>query len=125
MLNRHAPFTILLVEDEETLRITTNHMLEILGFKVIVAETGIQAIQLVQRENPDFTLVISDFRMQHMDGVTTMTILRELRPGLKGILCTGTHKWDCMKGHTLKDFFYLGKPFGMQELDDAINQALA
>jgi CheY-like chemotaxis protein len=94
MLNRHAPFTILLVEDEETLRITTNHMLEILGFKVIVAETGIQAIQLVQRENPDFTLVISDFRMQHMDGVTTMTILRELRPGLKGILCTGTPKSD-------------------------------
>jgi DNA-binding NtrC family response regulator len=124
-LNRHAPFTVLLVDDEEIMRLTMKDMLENLGFKVIVAETGIQAIRLVQHENPEFHLVISDFRMPHMDGVTALTILREIRPGLKAILCTGTPEWDCLKGENLKEFFYLGKPFDLQGLDEAINQAMA
>jgi len=99
-------------------------MLELLGFKVIAAHDGIQALQLVRLENLEFNLVISDFNMPKMDGVETLMTLGAMRPELKKILCSGDTEGECFQGRTVKDCMYLGKPFGLQELDSAVNRVL-
>jgi len=123
-INRHAPLTILLVEDEETLRLTLKDMLESLGFQVIVAYNGNHAIRLVTLTYPEFHLVLSDFRMPGINGVETIAALRKIRPGLKAILCSGTPEQDCLHGLLLNDLIFLGKPHSLQELHAAVNQAL-
>ena len=122
--NRHSPLTILLVDDDLDFLSAEKEMLELLGFKVIAAHDGMQALQLVRLENPEFNLVISDFNMPKMDGVETLTTLGVMRPGLKKILCSGNTEGECFKGRTVKDCMYLGKPFGLKELDAAVNQML-
>jgi len=122
--NRFAPLTVLLVEDVPTLRSTIGSMLERLGFQTLIANHGIHAIQLVLNENPIFHLVISDFKMPHMNGVETLKVLQSLRPGLKAILCSGTSEQECFQGQTLEDCVFLSKPFGLKDLDAAVNLAL-
>ena len=123
-LSRFAPLTVLLVDDDPTLRFTIESMLERLGFHTLVANHGIHAIQLVLNETPIFHLVISDFNMPHMNGVETLKVLQSLRPGLKAILCSGNTEQECLQGKTLEDCVFLGKPFGLQELNAAVNLAL-
>ena len=123
-LSRFAPLTVLLVDDDPTLRSTIESMLEMLGFKTVIANHGIHAIQLMLNENPIFHLVISDFKMPHMNGVETLTVLQSLRPGLKSILSSGNTEQECLQGRTLEDCVFLGKPFGLQDLDAAVNLAL-
>lgn len=122
--NRHAPLTILLVDDDLDFLSIEKEMLELLGFKVIAAHDGIQALQLVRLENLEFNLVISDFNMPKMDGVETLMTLGAMRPELKKILCSGDTEGECFQGRTVKDCMYLGKPFGLQELDSAVNRVL-
>jgi DNA-binding NtrC family response regulator len=123
-LSRFAPLTVLFVDDDPTLRSIVRSMLERLGFQTMIADHGVHAIQMVLNENPLFHLVISDFTMPHMNGVETLTVLQSLRPGLKAILCSGNTEQDCMQGKTLKDCVFLAKPFGLQDLDAAVNQVL-
>lgn len=99
-------------------------MLTVLGCEVIEAEDGHQAVQMVQQEQPDLGLVISDFQMSGMDGVETLKVLGRLRPGLKSILCSGMPKEDCFQGRTLENCTYLGNPYGLHDLDEAMNRVL-
>ena len=122
--NRHSPLRALLVDDDPEVRSVIKDSLETLGFEVLEASNGFQAIQLVLLENPDFHIAVSDFRMPKMNGVETLTALRALRPGLKSILCSGNTEWECLHGQTLQDCVYLGKPFGINDLDAAVNLAL-
>lgn len=122
--NRHAPLTVLVVDDESAMRSAMKGMLEILGFSVLESCDGMEAVHLVQGDQQELGLVISDFRMPGMNGVDTLTAISGLRPGLKGILCSGTPESECLQGRTLKDCIYLGKPFNIHALDAAVDQAL-
>jgi len=62
--------------------------------------------------------------MPHLNGVETITVLRALRPGLKVILYSGNSKQECFQGQDLNDFLFLAKPFGLQDLGAAVDQAL-
>jgi len=122
--NRHAPLTVLLVDDEATFRETAITVLSYLGFQVLEAEDGEHALRLVQREQPALGLVIADFCMPGMDGVETLKALSALHPGLKGILCSGTPEQECLQGRTLEHCLYLGKPFRIKELEAALDRVL-
>jgi DNA-binding response OmpR family regulator len=122
--NRHAPLKVLLVDDEEGVRLTVKYMLELLGFEVQVAGTGDQALVLGQEGTLDVKLVISDYMMPGLDGVETLQRLQGSYPGVKSILCSGHPRMDCLKGRTLGNCIYLGKPFGLKDLDAAVDLAL-
>ena len=122
--NRHAPLTILLVDDEASFRETANMVLGYLGFQVLEAEDGEHAVSLVRGEHPELGLVIADFSMPGMDGVETLKALSALHPGLKGILCSGIPEQDCLQGRTLENCIYLGKPFCLRELEVALDRVL-
>jgi two-component system, cell cycle sensor histidine kinase and response regulator CckA len=123
--NPYAPLLVLLVDDDAAMRATVSNLLEVLGFQVLVAEDGHQAIQVGQQSNPDIRLVITDFSMPGLNGVETLDALREQRPGLKAILCSGQLEEDCLRGHRpLEDYVYLGKPFNLHDLDAAVTRVL-
>lgn len=67
--------TILVVDDERTLRANLREMLEFEDFNVIEAENGAMAIELVLQYRPD--VVICDVAMPEMDGFEVLTWLRE------------------------------------------------
>ena len=122
--NRHAPQTVILVDDEEGMRSTIRYMLELLGFEVITACDGAHALEVGRQERNALALAISDFRMPGMDGVETLKALRSLHPELKVILCSGFPESDCLQGRTLEEGVFLGKPFGLRDLDSAVTKVL-
>ena len=79
---------ILLVDDEELVRIGTAEMLSDVGYKVIEATSGAEALRLLRSGNaPD--LLITDYLMPGMNGVELIEHARELAPSMKVMLITG------------------------------------
>lgn len=79
---------VLLVDDEETVRIVCGEMLEELGFNVIFAGDGIQALEIC-RTDPAIEIVVLDMTMPRMDGEECYRQLRQLRPELKVFISSG------------------------------------
>jgi two-component system, cell cycle sensor histidine kinase and response regulator CckA len=81
--------TLLLVDDEEMIREVGSSMLERLGYHVLTAGSGGQAIQLMSEQKEQIVLVILDLIMPGMDGSQTYDRLKTIKPGLKVILSSG------------------------------------
>jgi two-component system cell cycle sensor histidine kinase/response regulator CckA len=81
--------TILVVEDDESLRRLTAALLESTGYRVLEADNGETAINLVWDSAESIDLLLTDVLMPVMNGVELSTELRELRPGLKVLLMSG------------------------------------
>ena len=81
--------TILLVEDEDQVKLIVKVMLEALGFKVFEASNGREALELYQNNASDIRLVLTDIGMPVMDGYTLFWELKALRPGLPIIISSG------------------------------------
>jgi PAS domain S-box-containing protein len=81
--------TILLVDDEESVRETGRKMMEKLGFQVLVAADGREALQIFQREAPNISLVVLDLTMPHLNGEETFLALRERDPQVKVVISSG------------------------------------
>jgi CheY-like chemotaxis protein len=117
--------TILLVEDEEMLRSMAAAMIEHLGYSVLEAKDGIEALDLFCQRRDEISLVISDLTMPGMDGWETLTAVRRLAPDIPVILASGYDKAHVMAGdHPELPQVFLQKPYRLQDLGDAISQAL-
>jgi two-component system cell cycle sensor histidine kinase/response regulator CckA len=79
---------VLLVDDEEIVRQVAADMLELMGFEVLKAADGREAIELFAR-HPEARCVILDLTMPRMDGEETFRALRALRPDVKVMLSSG------------------------------------
>jgi len=78
---------ILLVDDEEKFLNSMAKRLKLLGFDPVKASTGGEAIALAKNRRIDLAIV--DLKMPDMDGLVTITKLKEIRPGLRSVLLTG------------------------------------
>ena len=118
--------TILLVEDEPMVRRLVETILVRLGFTVLLAKDGVEAVEVFQQHKDEVRCVLCDLTMPRMNGWETLTALRQLAPGLPVILTSGYAKAQVMAGHhpQLPQAF-LSKPYQIQELRDAIGLALA
>jgi DNA-binding response OmpR family regulator len=108
---------LLIVEDEERLRVSLQDYFEREGFKVSVAEDGVKAIDLVNRSNPD--LVILDVQLPYMDGLEVCRKIRERAGNSIGIIMISGFKKemvDRVVGLELGADMYLTKPFETREL---------
>jgi PAS domain S-box-containing protein len=81
--------TILLVEDEETIVSVAQAILEKLGFSVIIASNGVEALKQYQDNVSVITLVITDIGMPIMDGYEFISRLKALNPGVRIIISSG------------------------------------
>jgi len=117
--------TVLLVEDEEMVRNMAAAMLNRLGFSVLEAKDGVEAVEVFRQCQDEIRLVLSDLTMPRMDGWETLTALRKLAPDIPVILASGYDKAQVMAGdHSEWPQVFLGKPYRLKELSDAISQAL-
>jgi CheY-like chemotaxis protein len=80
---------ILLVEDEEQVLLIAGTMLKALGFSVIEAANGLEALELYRKNAADITLVVTDMGMPVMDGYTLFNELKKLDPELPIIVSSG------------------------------------
>ncbi|MBA3008892.1 MAG: sigma-54 dependent transcriptional regulator [Proteobacteria bacterium] len=78
---------ILLVDDEERLLSSMAQRLTLLGFEAIKASSGTQAIEIASKTQIDMAIV--DLKMPDMDGLMTITRLKEILPDLRTVLLTG------------------------------------
>ena len=79
---------VLVVDDEEAIRIGMRTLLEELGCSVMLASATNEAVSLARKSQPD--AVIADFRLRGTDnGLKTILALREISPNVRAILMTG------------------------------------
>jgi signal transduction histidine kinase/CheY-like chemotaxis protein len=81
--------TILLVDDEESLVGMETRVLEDLGFTVLTAADGLQAVDLYRERGKEIDLVLMDLMMPHMDGAEAFGELRRLNPDVRVVLASG------------------------------------
>jgi two-component system, OmpR family, alkaline phosphatase synthesis response regulator PhoP len=118
--------TILIIEDELTVRESLVDLLEIEGFRAIAAENGKVGLRLAQEHNPD--LVLCDIAMPEMDGFGVLQSLRG-HPDTGAMpfifLTARTTKIEFRRGMELGADDYLFKPFTVDELLSAISARLS
>ena len=117
--------TILVVEDEPVVRNSVARMLTSLGFSVVTAEDGVEALNTFQKHPSVISCVLCDLSMPRMDGWETLTALRKLQPSLPIILCSGFNECDAMAGsHTELPQEFLSKPYSAAKLVDVLSRVL-
>jgi PAS domain S-box-containing protein len=117
--------TILLVDDDEMLLATTPAMIMALGFAVLTAKDGHEAVEVFRQHRAGIRCVITDLTMPRMDGWETLAALRELDPALPVILASGYDRAQVLSSsHPDRPQAFLSKPFDVRQLRDALGQAL-
>jgi CheY-like chemotaxis protein len=121
----HGHGTVLVVDDEETMRSTIARMMRKLGLDVVLTADGREAVE-VFRATPDlFGLVLLDLTMPHMDGEQTFTELRRLRPDVRVVLMSGFNAHEAMVRFTGKGLAsFLQKPFTIESLSATMRAVL-
>lgn len=117
--------TILTVEDEPTIRMVSKLMLEELGYRVLVAATPGEAIELAEGHAGEIALVISDVVMPEMNGRDLAQRLLSLHPDLKILFMSGyTADVIAHRGVLDKGVNFMQKPFSLQELAVKVQASL-
>ncbi len=117
--------TVLLVEDEDTLRSMAESMLKHLGYEVLATSGGAEAVKLLRENSDRVRCVITDLAMPGMDGWQTLTALRKIQPHITVILASGYDEAQVMSGdHPEHPQAFLHKPYSMGGLQATIDTAL-
>jgi two-component system, cell cycle sensor histidine kinase and response regulator CckA len=118
--------TILLADDYEALRESTRAMLEELGYEVMCAQDGLEAVQLFMMNADKIDLVLLDVVLPAHSGPEVYAQISALRPGTPVIFASGyTAENALLKSAIQKGVAILEKPFRMSSLSRAIRDALA
>ncbi|WP_242469903.1 hybrid sensor histidine kinase/response regulator, partial [Rhodospirillum rubrum] len=117
--------TILLVEDEDAVRVFGSRALRNKGYTVLEARSGEGALDLLE-DGAEIDLLITDMVMPGMDGATLAGRVREERPDLKIILISG-YSEDVIRGDIVNqpDTHFLPKPFSLKALAEKVREVLA
>jgi PAS domain S-box-containing protein len=112
--------TVLVVDDDALIAMTTVDMLEDLGFKVIEANSGTRALEVI-KNNSSIDLLITDYAMPRMNGAQLAIAARGVRPELPILLATGYAE---LPPHSAVDLPRIGKPYRQEELAEEIKNLL-
>ena len=109
----HRGGTLLLVDDEELVRVGTGEMLEDFGYDVVQAASGPEALVILRQDPGRFSAMLTDFLMPGMNGVQLAQEARRLAPELPVLLITG---YVNTPEGSASDLPRLAKPFRQEEL---------
>lgn len=122
---RKGKGTILLVDDEETVLYVGAKMLEHLGFQILKAQKGEEAVSLYSEKKRSIDLVVLDMIMPGMGGGQLYDILKEIDPDVKVILSSG-YSLDGQAGEIMDRGCngFIQKPFDLVQLSKKIHEVL-
>jgi len=117
--------TVLLVEDEDAVRLFSARALRNKGYKVLEARSGEAALEIVNEHMKDIDLVISDVVMPRMDGPTLIKELRTRRPDIRVIFISG-YAEDAFRKRVDagEEAHFLMKPFTLKQLAAKVKEVL-
>jgi two-component system cell cycle sensor histidine kinase/response regulator CckA len=122
--NDPGRLTVMVVDDDETIRSLTEEMLEQVGFSVVVAADGTEAVERLRRRPEAIDVVLLDLTMPGMSGEETYRELLRVRRTLPVIVASGYSEQDAMdRFRGAKPTQYLQKPYRIGDLKAAIDRA--
>jgi two-component system, cell cycle sensor histidine kinase and response regulator CckA len=117
--------TVLLVDDDESVRAVGRKMLERIGFAVVTAADGSEAIARFRERADDIICAIVDLTMPHVDGAETFRELRRMRPGVRVILSSGYNEQDVTQRFVGKGLAgFIQKPYQLNTLVAVLKEVL-
>ena len=114
---------LLLVDDEDVVRSTTQRLLQRLGWEVVAAADGEEGLALFEAQRHAFDIVVSDVRMPRMDGLRMVARMREQVPTLPVLLVSGYDSVEGDAGDAARALPFLAKPFDLAALAAAVELA--
>jgi len=117
--------TILLVDDEEMITQVGGEILEKLGYTVLSAGSGKEAVDLFRRRPDSIDLIILDMVMPDMNGPEVFDRLREIDPGVKVLLSSGYTVEGAARGLLRKGCLgFIQKPYSISDLSDRVRAVM-
>jgi CheY-like chemotaxis protein len=117
------PTTVLVVEDEPTVRALAESIIEALGYLILSAANAREAIALLEQDEP-IDILFTDINLPDgpdaIDGLELARKAVELRPSLRMIYTTGHGQTDGMTALFVEDATFLSKPYTVKQLTEAV-----
>jgi len=117
--------TILFIDDEDIIVDVARDMLEILGYKVLIAQTGEEAVKIYRQYKKEIALVIQDMVMPGMNGADIFKAIKKINPDVKVILASGymmNKQIAAVMDAGCRAF--MQKPFRLEELSVKVREVL-
>ncbi len=116
---------VLVVDDEETVRVTTARMVEACGLSTRLAADGREGFEIFRDSGEAFDLVVLDLTMPHMDGEETFRAITEMKPDARVLLMSGFNEQEAIARFTGRGLAgFLQKPFTFPALREKLQQIL-
>jgi PAS domain S-box-containing protein len=118
--------TVLVVDDEQIVREMARKALERQGYTVLVADSGLAAIDVFRRHPGEIALVVLDLSMPHMNGEETLPELRKIRPEVKVVVSSGYNESEVLamfQGQKVSGF--IQKPYTSKSIAEKVKASLA
>jgi CheY-like chemotaxis protein len=117
--------TILFVEDEQLLAVPLHDLLEDHGYRVIVAQDGVEAVEVFRQHQDQIDIVISDIGLPKQNGWEAFLQMREIKPGIRAILASGN--FDLSKKEEMLDHGvcqFVQKPYVIEEVLEMVRKVM-
>ena len=116
---------VLLVDDDESVRSIGRALLEELGFEVVTATDGRDAMEIYEQQYPQIRFVLMDLTMPHLDGEQAFREMRRVNAEVKVIMSSGYNEQDVSQKFVGKGLSgFLKKPYQLSVLQEAIRKLL-
>ena len=114
---------IMVVDDEETIRLTAAALLAMKGYEVITAEDGLAALEVLSQRQP--RVLISDIRMPRMDGFELLSVVRKRFPEIGVIAISGQYLVTPFSENIMRDAFFSKGNYSREDLFEKISELIA
>ncbi len=115
--------TILVVDNEETIRETLMKILKREGYNVLTAADGQEALEMIRKH--EVNLILSDICMPRIDGHNLLKQVKAILPEVEIVLMTGQGKWETgLEALREGAFAFIPKPFNKLALNKTVRRAL-
>jgi len=118
-----ASARILIVDDEKIALKNLVHVMKKEGYEITAAQSGQSALQALETDT--FDVVLTDLKMEKVDGMQVLKKCRELQPRTEVVMITGYATLDsAVKAMKEGAFNYIAKPFKLDEVREVVREAL-
>jgi len=117
--------TVLVVDDEEGVRVAASDLLQSMGFETILASDGLEAVDIYRGAGGSIRAVLMDLTMPHLDGVETYRELRRIDANCCVVLTSGYNEQEAIQDFLGKGLAgFVQKPFLRADLQKVMRRAL-